>query len=119
MIRARIVGMGHLSATLRRLRADRSAAVADAVSAGARDVHDAAVRNLPRRSGRLARRVTVETTPDGLAATVGTELDYGTFLELGTRRMAARPWLRPAFLVLRGRLRARLARAAAGAVGRG
>jgi len=112
MIRARVVGMARLSATLHRLRADRSTALAEAVSAGARDVRDAAIRNLPQRSGRLARRVTVETTPDGLAATVGTELDYGTFLELGTRRMAARPWLQPAFLGLRGRLRARLARAA-------
>jgi len=117
MIRARFIGMAHLSAALRRLPADRSAALAAAVSAGARDVRDAAIRNLPRRSGRLARRVTVETTPDGLAATVGTDLDYGTFLEFGTRRMAARPWLRPAFLDLRARLRARLARAGVG--GRG
>ena len=119
MIRARIVGMARLSATLRRLQAERSTAMAEAIAAGAQDVRDAAKRNLPRRSGRLARRVTVKITPDGLAATVGTELDYGTFLEFGTRRMAARPWLRPAFLGLRGRLRARLARAAAGAIGRG
>lgn len=119
MIRARIVGMARLSAAFRRLRADRSAAMAAAVSAGAHDVRDAAIRNLPRRSGRLARRVIVEIAPDGLAATVGTDLDYGTFLELGTRRMAARPWLRPAFLTLLSRLRARLARAAAGAIERG
>ncbi len=119
MIRVRIVGIDRLAATLRRLQSDRSAALAAAVSAGAHDVREAATRNLPRRSGRLARRVTVEIAPDGLAATVGTDLDYGTFLELGTRRMAARPWLRPAFLALRSRLRANLARAAAGVVGSG
>lgn len=118
MIRARIVGMARLSAALRRLHTDRSAAIAAAVSAGAHEVRNAAIRNLPRRSGRLAGRVTVEMTPGGLAATVGTDLDYGTYLELGTRRMAARPWLRPAFLDLSSRLRARLMRAAAGAMER-
>ena len=119
MIRARIVGMARLSTALRRLRADRSTAMAEAISAGANDVRDAAIRNLPRRSGQLARRVTVEIAPNGLAATVGTDLDYGTFLELGTRRMVARPWLRPAYLELLSRLRTRLAQAATGAVGRG
>ena len=119
MIRARIVGMARLSAALHRLRADRSAAMAAGISAGAHDVRDAAQRNLPRRSGQLARRVTVEIAPNGLTATVGTNLTYGTFLELGTRRMAARPWLRPAFLILLSRLRTRLAQAATGAVGRG
>ena len=119
MIRARIVGMTRLSAALRRLRDDRSSAMAAAVSAGARDVRSVAIENLPRLSGRLARSMSIETASDGLTATVGTDLDYGTFLELGTQRMAARPWLRPAFLTLLSGLRARLARAAAGANERG
>ena len=111
MIRAKVLGARRLSAALRRLRGAQTAALAAAVAQGARDVRDAARRELPRRSGRLARRVTIETTADGLAATVGTDLDYGTYLELGTRRMAARPWLLPAFRGLGARLHAGFARA--------
>lgn len=111
MIRAKILGTARLTAALRRLRGAQTAAMAAAVARGARDVRDAARRELPRRSGRLARAVTIETAADGLAATVGTDLDYGTFLELGTRRMAARPWLLPAFRGSRARLRAGFARA--------
>jgi phage gpG-like protein len=119
MIRAQVLGTARLITALRRVRAARTAAMAMAVARGARDVRNAARREVPRQSGRLARRVTVETAPDGLAATVGTDLDYGTYLELGTRRLAARPWLVPAFRRLRARLRAVLARAAAGGTGTG
>jgi len=34
---------------------------------------------------------------DQLTYKVGTNIDYGTHLEFGTRNMAARPWLKPAF----------------------
>jgi len=111
MIRVRVSGMARLSASLRRLRETQTVAMAAAVARGARDVRDAARRELPRRSGRLARAVTIETAADGLAATVGTDLDYGTYLELGTRRMAAQPWLLPAFRGVRARLHANFARA--------
>jgi HK97 gp10 family phage protein len=110
MIRVRVSGVDRLGAALRRLRVVRTAAMTAAVARGARDIRDAARRELPRRSGRLAQRVTIETAPDGLAATVGTDVDYGTYLELGTRRMTARPWLLPAFRGLRARLRANFAR---------
>ena len=121
MIRARIVGQARLGASLRRLQAAQSAAMAEAVAAGAQDIQAAARERLPRRSGNLANSVTVETTADGLAATVGTDVDSGTYLELGTRRMAARPWLQPALRTLRPLLRGRFTRLAnaALALGRG
>jgi HK97 gp10 family phage protein len=121
MIRARIVGQVRLAASLRRVQTVITVAMADAVVTGAQDIQAAARERLPRRSGRLANSVTVETAPDGLAATVGTDVAYGTYLELGTRRMAARPWLQPALLALRPSLRARFARMvnAAIALGRG
>jgi hypothetical protein len=45
---------------------------------------------------------------DGLSAEVGTDLAYGRDLEFGTRRLAARPWLRPAVEAAKPRIRARL-----------
>ena len=47
-----------------------------------------------RRTGTLARSITHEVTQD--SARVGTNVKYGKFLETGTSKMAARPYLRPA-----------------------
>jgi phage gpG-like protein len=47
-----------------------------------------------KQTGHLRRSVTYEVT--GLIGRVGTNLKYGRWLELGTRIVAARPWLRPA-----------------------
>jgi len=121
MIRIRIAGQARLGASLRRLLAAQTVTMADAVTAGAQDIQAAARERLPRRSGGLVNSVTIEMAPDGLAATIGTDVATGTYLELGTRRMAARPWLQPALLALRPSLRARFARMAntAIALGRG
>lgn len=35
--------------------------------------------------------------PQRFTVVVGTNVEYGKFLELGTRHIAPRPWLRPAF----------------------
>lgn len=47
-----------------------------------------------KQRGHLLRSVAWEVS--GLVARIGTNLDYGRFLELGTVKMAARPWLRRA-----------------------
>jgi hypothetical protein len=46
-----------------------------------------------KQSGRLRASVTHEVV--ALIGRVGTNLKYGRWLELGTRIVAARPWLRP------------------------
>ncbi len=45
-----------------------------------------------KQTGRLRSSVAHEVVSDDMAR-VGTNVDYGKFLELGTRKMAARPWL--------------------------
>lgn len=45
-----------------------------------------------KQTGRL--RASVAREVDGLTARVGTNVKYGLHLEIGTRHMAARPWLR-------------------------
>ncbi|KKN45136.1 hypothetical protein LCGC14_0685890 [marine sediment metagenome] len=46
-----------------------------------------------RRTGTLSRSITHEVT--AATARVGTNIKYGKFLETGTSKMAARPYLRP------------------------
>jgi HK97 gp10 family phage protein len=48
-----------------------------------------------KQTGRLLASVAFEI--QGLIGRVGTNLKYGRWLELGTRKMKARPWLRRAF----------------------
>lgn len=47
-----------------------------------------------RQTGRLRASVAQEHEPAKLTSRVGTNVAYGKFLELGTAKMAARPWLR-------------------------
>lgn len=49
-------------------------------------------------TGRLASNVRFELpTPSNMTGRVGTNITYGAYLEFGTSRMAARPWLMPSF----------------------
>ncbi len=48
-------------------------------------------------TGRLAGSIFAEFLNGGLRAIVGTDVVYGEHLELGTKNIAARPWLFPAF----------------------
>lgn len=70
--------------------------VAEAIRRDARShLDDSGVRPVSR-TGRLARSLDIVPSADGLNARITTRLDYGAFLEFGTRRMPAYPWLGPA-----------------------
>ena len=56
-----------------------------------------------KQTGHLRRSVAWELV--GLVARVGTNLRYGRWLELGTSKMAARPWLRVALAQCRSAIR--------------
>lgn len=61
-------------------------------------VGTAAKRLAPVDTGRLRSSIThsIERERDGLVGIVGTDVDYAAFVELGTSRAAAKPFLRPA-----------------------
>jgi HK97 gp10 family phage protein len=47
-------------------------------------------------TGKLVASIAVEPNRSGVYALVGSNLDYAGFLEFGTSKMGARPWLEPA-----------------------
>jgi HK97 gp10 family phage protein len=57
-----------------------------------------AKRMCPVDTGRLRSSITHEVGGDaeGMVARVGTNVEYAKYLEYGTSRMSARPFLRPA-----------------------
>lgn len=63
-------------------------------------VEASAKRICPVDTGRLRSSITHALTRDtqGLAADVGTNVEYAVFVELGTSRMPAKPFLRPALV---------------------
>ncbi|MDW3099257.1 MAG: hypothetical protein R8J41_14250 [Alphaproteobacteria bacterium] len=86
----------------RRKAAATAAAVAQvqltahAIVSEARGHLDNASRLPVSRTGELASSLHVVRSAEGLLANVRTLLDYGAYLEFGTRKMPAYPWLGPA-----------------------
>lgn len=75
------------------------ASLPKAAQVGAVIVRDAAKANAPRRSGRLAESIgdePLERTRDGAEHAVVVRAFYGVYVEYGTSRAPARPFLRPA-----------------------
>lgn len=60
----------------------------------AEDIADDAQANAPVDTGELRASIHTEKTDNGLAVVVGAA--YGAFVELGTSKMAAQPYLGPA-----------------------
>ena len=67
-------------------------------------------------NGGLVRSIAVEMNWSKREAFVGSNLDYGAFLELGTKNMDPRPWLEPALRKNMGNLNRNLSKAADAAI---
>lgn len=79
-----------------------------AVEESAQAIRGAAMTAAPVDTGSLRASHTVQQTGNA-SYKIGPTVDYGIFVELGTRRRAARPFLRPAFDREAAQLKQRLA----------
>lgn len=78
-----------------------------AAAEGARIVRDEAKRRAPRLSGRLRDSIGIrpgETVAGSATYVVFAGVFYATFVEYGTSKTSARPFLRPAIDAMRGRV---------------
>lgn len=135
-VRTKIIGKDKVFQKLAKVAVEQSAGMRRAIALSALDVATDARRSIqrggrsgapyvryqPRRegvasapgeppktdTGRLVSSIFAEVLPSGLEAEVGTTIKYGKFLEFGTSKMGARPWLHPAFERQKPRIRKRL-----------
>lgn len=86
------------SAARRALLTDENGTVAQELERACIRVQTAATRLCPVDTGRLRASIdySVERDGDGLVGIVGTNVEYAPFVELGTYRTRAQPFLRPA-----------------------
>ena len=54
-------------------------------------------QGIPGGTNRRSIDTDVEMSEQGVEASIYTQSGYGGYLEVGTRKMAARPYIRPAF----------------------
>lgn len=97
-----MAGMDELLAQLDRLGENTSKTLKEAVMKGAEIVREDASRRAPRRTGKLSQSIIVESAevePDYASVKIGPNKGafYGTFVERGTSKMPAKPFLRPAW----------------------
>lgn len=109
MIKAEVRGVRELNAKLRRMEARAPGQLEKALEKAAKPIEDYAVGAAPVETGALARSIT--TRPMGAAedharVRIGpawavydnkSVVEYGRFQEFGTSKMAAQPFMRPAF----------------------
>lgn len=93
----RIIGIDRLRRKLGALEAAEIAVVKRELVAAALNVQAGAKRRAPVDTGRLRNSITYEIGDDGTVVRVGTNTQYAPYLEFGTRKMPARPFLFPAF----------------------
>jgi len=95
MLEIKIEGLGEIQDVLKRFPAEIKTAVQRVLEYETVQIAERARQLAPVRTGAL--RASIYTvTRDFLSVALGAAVYYAGFVEYGTRKMAARPYLRPA-----------------------
>lgn len=90
------------------------------VKIGALIIENEAKARVPVRTGFLRRSISSDVQWSGrnrVVVTIGPNAEYGAFVEFGTSRMGAQPYMRPAIDLKRGEANAAVLREVAKAIG--
>lgn len=85
-----------VSNKLPRLPAELESDVAADVKRAASEIEALGKAKAPVRTGTLRRSIHTVLSENDHKAVIGPSVDYGLFVEMGTRHMGARPYMRPA-----------------------
>lgn len=107
MAEVEIIGLNALLVTLNEVTDDIGRKVGDLIQQAGQECQAEAKGHAPVDTGRLRDSITYEATGD-LEATVSTDVPYSTFVELGTYKMAPRPYMLPAFEIAKSHLEGEL-----------
>lgn len=91
--------------------------IAAVVSKAALDVQAQAASNAPVRTGFLKNSIHIENGDDDLSKNVVVGANYGIYVEMGTRYMAAQPYFYPAVETVRPQFEAALSKIEPGLAG--
>lgn len=91
-----IDGLSKTLALVRRAGETETAAGRRMVKRAASLVQEKAMRTVPVYTGTLKRSIIIDIAPNGLSGTVTATADYAAYVEYGTRKMSARPFMRTA-----------------------
>ena len=89
-----VEGVEEFQVAMQKFDSDMQREVYRYLHSWASDVKAAAMRNAPVRTGYL--RSSIYATIKDWVAEIGAEATYAAYVELGTRRMRAQPYLYPA-----------------------
>lgn len=96
-----IKGIPELKAAFQRLdRATKGKILENAVRSGANPILNDAIPRAPVVTGNLRRSLHIEivnASDTHCEAEIGTDVEYASYVEFGTARQTAKPYLRPAF----------------------
>lgn len=95
MARIRLTGDKELKAALK--KASRLGAVKQVVRSDGATLQRKAQRYCPVDTGTLKRSIDLEISDMGFTATSAAHTDYAAYVEYGTRKMEAQPYMGPAY----------------------
>lgn len=95
-VRVEVLGLNKALGDIRNYQLSKVVGVRKIVQESGINIQRNAKRNCPVDTGRLRSSIRTRTMNNGLSAEVGTDVRYGPFVESGTRRMPAQPFLFPA-----------------------
>ena len=95
---AHIRGLDRWTRRVREIPQEVKEEVQAHVSTTAYKVEADAKRLAPVDTGNLRRKIKTKISDGGFVATVGTNVEYATYVEFGTSKMEAQPFLIPAYV---------------------
>ena len=96
---SQLIGHRELKKALRKNEQEAKRKMRLAAQAGGKEIEADASNKVPVLTGNLKRSIhtEVEDEGDNVNALIGTDVEYAPFVEYGTSKMNAQPYLRPAF----------------------